>query len=143
MTAIHADSSDASETVGRAARLRWSHPKQKLLLLLSLGVTVGAFMPWLETAVGTYRGFAGPGQYLFYAGVLGLGAGLVPVKSLAVLQGAVVSSAAIFLPLWQAAKLFSKVGFDGWAPGTGMMLVLGCGIMAARTTISMARSDQG
>lgn len=140
MTAIQTGNAQARS---RAARFRWSHPKQKMMLLLAFGVTVGAFMPWLETAIGTYRGFAGPGQYLFYAGALGLGAGLVPVRTLAIAQGAIMSATAIVLPLWQIVKLFSKVGFDGWAPGTGMMLVLGCGIMAARTTLAFTRTDQG
>ncbi len=119
----------------------WSHPKQKLLSLLSLGVIIGAFLPWLETPLGTFRGFAGPGLYLFYAGVIGLGAGLVPVRIMAIIQGAILSVTAIILPLWQVSKLLSKVGFTGWSPGIGMILILGCGFMAGRTVIEIARQE--
>lgn len=118
---------------------RWSHPRQRLLVLLSAGVIVGAFMPWIETGLGTYRGFAGPGPFLFYAGVLGLGAGLVPVRALAVGQGAILAAAAVALPLWQIVRLVRLVGFEGWSPGVGMMLILGCGLMAARVTIGLVR----
>lgn len=118
---------------------RWSHPKQRMLALLALGIVVGSFMPWVETMLGTYRGFAGPGQYLFYAGVLGLGAGLVPVRVLALAQGALMAAVAVVLPLWQILHLATKVGFQGWAPGTGLLLVLGCGVLAARTVTQVAR----
>lgn len=111
-----------------------------MLALLALGVIVGSFMPWIETALGTYRGFAGPGQYLFYAGVLGVGAGLVPSRGLAVAQGGLMAAVAITLPLWQILELVSQVGLQAWAPGTGLLLVLGCGAMAARSTVLLARS---
>ncbi len=144
MTAIDAGgtTADATDLSAKSGRRGWSHPKQRMLLLLSVGVVVGSFMPWLETALGTYRGFAGPGQYLFYAGMLGLGGGLVPVRTLAVIQGAVVSAVAIALPVWQVVKLFSQVGFDGWTPGIGLMLVFGCGVMAARTTLGFVRPER-
>ncbi len=122
---------------------RWSHPRQRMLVLLAAGVIVGSFMPWLETGLGTYRGFAGPGRYLFYAGVLGLGAGLVPVRALAIAQGAVLAAVAIFLPLWQVVRLLNLVGVSGWAPGLGMVLIFGCGVMAARVTISLVRQPTG
>lgn len=130
---------DGSTTRGAGGSRRWSHPRQRLLLLVSAGVILGAFMPWIETGLGTYRGFAGPGPYLFYAGVLGLGAGLVPVRALAVVQGAVVAVAAVGLPVWQVVRLATRVGFEGWAPGLGLLLVLGCGVMATKVTIDLAR----
>jgi hypothetical protein len=113
-----------------------------MLALLAAGVIVGSFMPWIETGLGTYRGFAGPGQYLFYAGVLGLGAGLVPVRALALVQGAVLAVVAVALPVWQIVHLVSKVGFQGWAPGLGLMLVLGCGLFAARVTLALSRRGE-
>lgn len=121
---------------------RWSHPRQRMLALLAAGVIVGSFMPWIETGLGTYRGFAGPGQWLFYAGVLGLGAGLVPVRALALVQGAVMAVAAIALPLWQIGRLVRLVGFQGWSPGLGLMLILGCGVMAVRVTAMLARQPE-
>lgn len=117
---------------------RWSHPKQKMLSLLALGVIVGAFLPWLETPIGVYRGFAGPGLYLFYVGIIGLAAGLVPFRLPAIVQGGLLAIVAVALPVWQMAKLISKVGFDGWTPGVGMMMIIGCGLMAGRIVYEMA-----
>lgn len=129
-----------SGTGAAAGAGRWVDPRQRMLALLAIGVIVGSFMPWIETALGTYRGFAGPGQYLFYAGVLGLAAGLVPVRSLAIIQGGLMAVLAIGLPLWQVGRLVSRVGFEAWAPGVGLVLVFGCGVLAARTTVQIARS---
>ncbi len=138
-TPAAAGSSDLLSQASAGLRPGWGHPRQKVLLLVGFGVAVGAFLPWLETPLGTYRGFAGPGEYLFYAGVIGIAAGLVPIRVLAVTQGAVLSVVALAIPLWQVIKLVSTVGFDGWVPGVGMMLILGCGLMAARVTVAMAR----
>lgn len=114
-----------------------------MLLLISLGVMVGSFMPWIETGFGSLGAFAGPGQYTFYAAFLGMGAGLVPIRILAIGQGAIMAGAAIILPIWQAWHLWSQVGFQGWVPGIGMMLVLGCGLMSARIVWSFVQEGQG
>jgi hypothetical protein len=133
---------DTTTESGRLRLPRWSHPRQKMLSLLALGVTIGAFLPWLDTPIGTYRGFAGPGLYLFYVGIIGLGAGLVPIRFLALAQGAIMAAVAVALPVWQMAKLASKVGLTGWAPGIGMVMILGCGIMAGRIVYVIA-TDPG
>ena len=75
----------------------------------------------------------------FYAGVLGFARGLVPIRSLAIAQGALMGLVAVALPVWQILKLVTKVGFTGWAPGMGLLLVLGCGLMAMRTVVLLAR----
>ncbi|MEM9131924.1 MAG: hypothetical protein AAF962_03510 [Actinomycetota bacterium] len=131
---------ESREPSPKTSRL-WSHPKQRLLLLLAAGIIIGAFLPWLETPVGTYRAWAGPGQYLFYAGVIGFAGGLVPIRMAAVIQGAIMSAVAITLPVWQILKIFSAVRLDGWVPGIGMILILGCGIMGVRTTLTLAGRD--
>ncbi len=143
MAAIDVSRSAATSGARRSGRLAWSHPRQRLMLLLAIGVLIGSFLPWIETGIGVYRGFAGPGLVLFYAGVLGVGAGLVPIRSLAVAQAAAMSAAAIMLPLWQIGKLVLRVGTTGWAPGIGLVLVFGCGLMAARATAALARPPAG
>lgn len=132
----------SAELEGQKTRRLWSHPKQRLLLLLAGGIILGAFLPWLETPVGTYRAWAGPGQYLFYAGVLGFAGGLVPVRMMAIIQAAVMSAVAITLPVWQILKIFSAVRLEGWVPGIGMIMILGCGIMGLRTTMALAGRDE-
>lgn len=107
-------------------------PAQRLLLLASAGVIIGSFLPWIDTGLGVYRGFAGGGIFTFYAGVLGLAGGLVPSRQLATIQGLVMSLVAIGVPLWQLGRLLSKVGFSGWSPGMGLVLVLGSGLYGLR-----------
>lgn len=110
---------------------------RRLLLFASLGVIVGSFLPWVDTGFGSYAGFAGAGVYTFYAGVLGFAGALVPVHRLAVVQGAVVAAVAVALPVWQLVRLISLVGVSGWTPGMGLVLVLCCGMAAARATAQL------
>lgn len=106
------------------------------MLLLAFGAAFGTFMPWLETGVGTFRAFAGPGAEIFYLSFIGLGSGLIPVKWLAVVQAAIFGLGTIFLPLWQMYRMFSLVGFVGWFPGMGMIMIFGSGVIA----LAIARS---
>lgn len=143
MTGTVATASDPSAAPGATGqttrRARWSHPQQRMLLVASIGIIVGSFMPWIETGIGTFHGFAGPGLYLFYAGVLGLGGALVPLRWPAVIQAGLLAAVAIALPLWQIVKLLARVGFQGWTPGFGLMIVLGCGVWAAQIAVRLAR----
>lgn len=94
-------------------------------------VAVGSFLPWLDTAVGSVSGARGPGLWTFYAAMLGLAGALVPIRSLAVVQGAVLALTAIALPVWQLVHVLGLVGTAGWIPGPGLVLVLGGGVLAA------------
>jgi hypothetical protein len=118
----------------------WSHPSQRVLLLLGIGVVVGSFMPWVETPIGVYRGFAGAGRYLFYFGMIGFSAGMVPVRWAAVAQALIMAAAAVAIPLWQVLHLYSLVGFEGWTPGIGLIMVAGCGMFTARIAYRLIRS---
>lgn len=103
-------------------------------------VVVGSFMPWIDTALGQVSGVRGAGLWTFYAAMLGLAAAMVPVRMLALVQGAVFALAAIALPVWQVAHLVNLVGMDGWRPGPGLVLVFGGGVVAASAVRSMARA---
>lgn len=114
------------------ARAGARHLGQGLLVVASAGVIVGSFLPWVQTGIGSYGGFAGAGIYTFYVGVLGLAGGLVPSRTLAMAQGAIVAAVAVGLAGWQILRLLSKVGLSGWTPGIGLMMVLASGIVAGR-----------
>ena len=123
-----------SNSAGVPTRRRL-HPAQKLLLMAAAGVIVGSFMPWVSLNMGAeFGGFTGAGLYTFYIGVLGLGGGLVPVRVLAVLQGLIMGTVAVALPVWQVVRLLRLVGFSGWFPGTGLIIVFASGCLALLAT---------
>jgi hypothetical protein len=103
-------------------------------------VVIGSFMPWIDTALGQVSGVRGAGLWTFYAAMLGLAAALVPVRALALTQGAVFALVAMALPVWQVLHLVDLVGTDGWRPGPGLVLVFGGGVVAASAVRSMARA---
>ena len=113
----------------RAAR-RPPVPGRRQLLGAVAMVTLGSFMPWLDTAVGTVSGARGPGLWTFYAAMLGLAGALVPIRALAIAQGAVLAVAAVAIPVWQLVHVVRLVGTAGWMPGPGLVLVLGGGVLA-------------
>lgn len=103
-------------------------------------VVLGSFMPWIDTALGQVSGVRGAGLWTFYAAMLGLAAALVPIRTLALAQGALFALAATVLPVWQVVHLVNLVGMDGWRPGPGLVLVFGGGVVAASAVRSMARA---
>ncbi len=126
-----------TEALDEAKRAFRRH--QNLLLLASIGMLVASFMPWVETAFGTYQGFASAGRYTFYLAFIGIAGGLVPHRIPAGVQAALVAVGGIGLPAWQCAHLLSRVGVHGWVPGTGMLIIFASGILAARSAIGIFR----
>lgn len=104
---------------------------------------VGAFLPWLYTPVGPLSGIRGAGLWTLYAALLALAGALLPARFtvLAVVQAVIVSVAAIALPLWQAARVFSLVGTQGWAPGPGLVMTFGGGVLCALAARDLLKSD--
>lgn len=125
--------SGANVTPGETAggQRRAAHPAQKSLLWAGFGITVGSFMPWLTTGLDVYSGFQGAGRFTFYFGIIAIAGGLMPWRTLAAVHAIIAASAAIALPVWQIARLFNKVGFSGWTPGIGLMVVLFGGLVCA------------
>ncbi len=120
------------------------HPDQKLLLFAAGGVIVGSFMPWVSLSAGTaFGGFAGAGLYTFYAGALGLGGGLVPNRTLAIVQGLIMGLVAVALPVWQVARLIRLVRFSGWFPGAGLIFVFASGCLALLAVYRIRQHDPG
>ena len=125
-------------TTGRATGRRVAVPGRRQLLGAVAMVAFGSFMPWLDTVAGTVSGARGAGLWTFYAAMLGLAGALVPIRSLAVVQGAVLAVVASVLPVWQLVHVYSMVGTAGWMPGPGLVLVLGGGVLAAVAVRRMA-----
>lgn len=120
----------ATQTAPAPTRRR-KMPGQKRLLAASVLILVGAFLPWLYTPLGTITGMRGPGLWTATVGMLALAGAIVPVRILAILQALAAAAICIALPLWQFFHIFSRVGMSGWAPGPGLVLTLGGGILAA------------
>lgn len=106
-------------------------PGRRRLLLAVLLVTIGSFMPWLNTALGSLSGARGAGLWTFYAAMLGLAGALIPRPRISGVHAAVFAVVAVALPVWQLVHVLRLVGFGGWTPGPGMVLVVGGGVLAA------------
>lgn len=115
------------------------HPGRKRLGLAVAMVMLGSFMPWVSTALGNLSGAGGPGIWTFYASMLGLGGALLPLRRLGALQAVILAAVAITLPIWQLARVFNAVGFSGWMPGPGLVLVLGGGVLAGVAAVQLYR----
>ena len=136
------DTATASRTPSDAAtRRRWPYAGrgQKLLLLASLVIMVASFLPWVDTAVGTFTGMAGPGVWTLYAGFVGLGGALVRRRRLALIQAVVTSGVAVALPVWQLARLARICTWNSCVPSTGLLLVLASGIVAGMAAWQLHR----
>lgn len=94
-------------------------------------VVFGSFLPWVDTALGTVSGVRGAGLWTFYAAMLGLAGAMVPMRTLALVQGAILALVAIALPVWQVVHVLQLVGTGGWFPGPGLVVVFGGGVVAA------------
>ncbi len=110
---------------------------QNLLLLASIGLLVASFLPWIETALGSYHGFSSVGRYTFYVAWIGIAGGLVPSRRLAGIQAVPVAVAGIGFPIWQCLHLYGLVGFDAWVPGTGMLIMFVSGFLALRSAVRL------
>ena len=101
---------------------------------------VGSFLPWFFVGGVGVAGSRGPGLWTFYASMLGLAAALMPWPKVGAVSGAIMAATAIALPVWQLVHLISLVGFAGWMPGPGMVMVIFGGILAAGCAVQLFRS---
>lgn len=112
------------------ARKRVRRPGQGMLLGVAALLAVGAFLPWLYTSFGQVSGFRGPGIWTFYAALLALAGGIVPLPRLAAVQGIICGLVGVALPVWQVIHVLTLVGTDGWYPGPGLVLSFGGGVLS-------------
>jgi hypothetical protein len=114
-------------------------PGQSQLIWFSLMIAVGSFLPWVSTAVGNISGAAGmgAGYWTFIAAALGMAGGLMPWRKVAITHAWIVAAVATVLPVWQVVHLYSLVGFSGWMPGIGLVLVFFGGLFCAKAARTM------
>lgn len=126
---------------GRRDRRR--SPGSRRLLGAALMVLFGAFLPWVATAAGNVSGVRGAGLWTMYAAVLGIAGAIIRSQVLAAAHAAVLAVVALALPLWQVLHLANLVGFSGWAPGPGLVLTAGGGVLAGSAAVSLFRASRG
>ena len=125
---------------GRRGRRR--SPGSRRLLGAALLVLLGAFLPWIATAAGNVAGVRGDGLWTMYAALLGIAGAIIRSHTLAAAHAAVLAVVAIALPLWQVLHLADLVGFAGWAPGPGLVLTVGGGVLAGSAAVSLFRASR-
>lgn len=119
-------------------------PGQRRLLLASVLLILGGFLPWLYTFAGTVSGIRGAGLYTFYAGMLALAGALLPARwsAAAMLQAVIVAVPGIVLPVWQVVRMLTLVGAQGWAPGPGLVMTFAGGVLCAIAARDLYRAKQ-
>jgi hypothetical protein len=123
--------SPSATSSGRPVVRRKADPARRQLFIASMMVVFGSFMPWISTSVGSISGLRGPGLWTFYFSMLGIAGVLIPWRRVAGVQALVFAGVAIALPVWQVARIYNLVQFQGWMPGPGVVLVFGGGVLAA------------
>jgi len=106
---------------------------QRRLLVASLLLIFGGWLPWLYTGVGTVSGARGAGLWVFYAGLLALAGGLLSPRfaMASLVQAALVAVVGMVLPLWQVGRMVTLVGMQGWLPGPGLVMSFFGGLLCA------------
>jgi hypothetical protein len=123
----------ATPTVAVTRRWPPAGRDQLPLLVSSLAVAVGSFMPWIVVGGLGVSGWRGGGAWTFYAATVGIGGALVRRRGLAAASALVAGGVAVGVGCWQVLHLASRVGFDGWTPGVGLMAVILGGVIALRS----------
>lgn len=119
-------------------------PGRGRLLLASVLLILGGWLPWLYTGAGPVSGIRGAGLWVFYAGLLALAGALLPARLAvaAMVQSVLCAAVALVFPVWQVARVLGLVGTQGWLPGPGLVLTFTGGVLclfAARDLIGARR----
>jgi len=125
------------------AQRRRLMPGQGQMLWSSLMIAIGSFLPWISTAFGNIAGTTGQGAgyWTFIASMLGVSGALMPWRKVAITHAVVVAAAATLLPVWQVLHLAGLVGFAGWMPGIGLVLVFFGGLFIGRAAWTLTNVE--
>src|SRR5690606_2732895 len=99
----------------------------------SLVTMVASFLPWLDTAIGSFVGTASGGLWTFYAAALALPGVIWRSRPVVMAHALVLAVAAIAVPAWRfvwALQRLPGLG-EAWLPSPGMLLVFISGVVAA------------
>ncbi|MCA1780685.1 MAG: hypothetical protein ABR500_15680 [Dermatophilaceae bacterium] len=117
---------------------RRMHPGRKRMLWATIALFLGAFLPWMYTPVGNVSGIGvlgdlmlpgQPGAWVLYSAFMALAAALAPWRIFSVVNGFIVTTVAVGLPVYHLVRMFARVGFDGWTPGPGAVLAVAGGVL--------------
>lgn len=106
-------------------------------------VLLGSFLPWIYVGGVAQSGALGPGLWTFYAGILGLAAVLMPWRRISGGHALVMAGTCLALPAWQLTHLYGQVGFGGWSPGPGIVMVGFGGVIALQCAWRLFREPVG
>lgn len=115
------------------------HPARRRLTVAVILVLVGSFLPWIYVAGMPVSGARGPGIWTAYAGILGIAAALMPWHRVGGGHAVVMAATCVGLPAWQLTAVIQRVGFGGWAPGPGLVMVAFGGIIAGQCAWRLLR----
>ncbi|MEQ6899897.1 hypothetical protein [Nocardioides sp. YIM 152588] len=115
------------------------HPARKRLIIAVLLVMVGSFLPWLYVGGQPKSGALGPGLWTFYGAMLGLAGVLLPFRKVGAVHAGLLAAIALAVPAWQIVHVLGLVGFGGWMPGPGLVMVAGGGVVAAGCALRLLR----
>lgn len=115
------------------------HPARRRLILAMVLVMVGSFLPWLYAGGIAKSGALGPGLWTFYASMLGLAGVLLPYHRVGGVHAAIMAAVALLVPVWQVVHVLNLVGWGGWTPGPGLVMVVGGGVVAAGCAVRLLR----
>lgn len=124
---------------GSSRPRRPMHPARRRLILAMVLVMVGSFLPWLYVGGIARSGAFGPGLWTFYASMLGLAAVMLPFHRIGGVHAAVMAAVCLAIPAWQVVHVISLVGFSGWMPGPGLVMVVAGGVVAAGCAVRLLR----
>ncbi|QBI20627.1 hypothetical protein ER308_14375 [Egibacter rhizosphaerae] len=137
------DVTPPQQSSAKRARWPWLGGGQLLLLIAAVPIAFGSFLPWLETALGSFNAIAGPGLATLAGAMLAVCGALLRRRGLALAHAIAAAGIGVGLPLWQVAHTYGLVGAQGWLPGGGMVLVFVGGLGAALAAHRMRRDTAG
>lgn len=131
--------STLSGTTRTAVRRPW-HPARKRLILGVGLIAIGSFLPWLYVGGMPKSGALGPGLWTFYASMLGIAAIMLPFHRIGSVHAGIVGAVALAVPAWQLVHVLGLVGFGGWMPGPGLVMVVAGGVVALGCAVRLWRA---
>lgn len=138
-------STGSSEAPSNKGARRPAVPGRRQLAGAVAIVMLGSFLPWISTALANVSGARGPGLWTFYVAMLGLAGALLPgrLHRVAGSHAALMAGVCVALPVWQLAHVVDLVGFGGWMPGPGLVLVLGGGVLSGVAAYRLFMAEVG
>lgn len=133
-----------ADTTAGAGRRRWPYHGQAQLLLPLAGLvlTIGGFLPWLDTAFGA--SFLGQTAQLVVlsAGAIGLAGAAWRRRRVVAAHAAVVAVAGLGTALWYLGYAVATLPAFGeaWVPGPGLVLTLLSGGVGAYALVRLTRT---